>query len=77
MPLKCCTQYGSKFGKLSSGYRTRIHQFHSSPNEGQCERIALSISLILYASKLILKILQAKLQQYMNYELSEVQAGFR
>ena len=27
MLLKCCTQYGSKFGKLSSGYKTRKDQF--------------------------------------------------
>ena len=27
MLLKCCTQYASKFGKLSSGHRTRIDQF--------------------------------------------------
>ena len=31
----------------------------------------------LNASKIILKILQARLQQYMNHELPDVQAGFR
>ena len=35
------------------------------------------ISLILYASKVTLKILQARLQQYVNCELPDVQAGFR
>ena len=34
-------------------------------------------ALISQASKVILKILQAILQQYMNHELSDVQAGFR
>ena len=34
-------------------------------------------ALISHASKIMLKILQARLQQYMNYELPEVQAGFR
>ena len=34
-------------------------------------------SLILHASKVILKILQAQLQQYMNCELPDVQVGFR
>ena len=34
-------------------------------------------SLILHASKVILKILQARLQQYMNHVLPDVQAGFR
>ena len=35
------------------------------------------ITLISHASKVMLKILQAKLQQHMNCELSDVQAGFR
>ena len=33
--------------------------------------------LISHASKVMLKILQARLQQYMNHELPDVQAGFR
>ena len=36
-----------------------------------------TIALISHASKVILKILQARLQQYMNCELSDVQADFR
>ena len=36
-----------------------------------------TIALILHASKVILKILQARLQQYVNHELPDVQAGFR
>ena len=36
-----------------------------------------TIALISYASKVMLKILQARLQQYMNHELPDVQAGFR
>ena len=36
-----------------------------------------SIALISHASKVILKILQAKLQQYVNYELPGAQDGFR
>ena len=47
--------------------------FHSNPKERQCQRIAL----ISHASKVMLKILQARLQQYMNCELPDVQAGFR
>ena len=35
------------------------------------------LSLISHASKVMLKILQASLQQYMNHELPNVQAGFR
>ena len=34
-------------------------------------------ALISHSSKVMLKILQARLQQYMNHELSDVQAGFR
>ena len=36
-----------------------------------------TIVLISHTSKVMLKILQARLQQYMNRELSDVQAGFR
>ena len=36
-----------------------------------------AIALISHASKVMLKILQARLQQYMNHELPDVQAGFR
>ena len=36
-----------------------------------------TIALISHASKVMLKILQASLQQYMNQELPDVQAGFR
>ena len=36
-----------------------------------------TIALISHASKLMLKTLQARLQQYMNHELPDVQAGFR
>ena len=36
-----------------------------------------TIALILHASKVMLKILQARFQQYVNHELSDIQAGFR
>ena len=36
-----------------------------------------TIALISHASKIMLKILQARLQQYENHELTDVQAGFR
>ena len=38
---------------------------------------AQTTTLILHASKVMLKILQARLQQYMNHEIPDVQAGFR
>ena len=36
-----------------------------------------TVALISHASKVMLKILQARLQQYMNHEVADVQAGFR
>ena len=53
--------------------------FHSNPKEGQCQKCSnyCMIALISHASKVILKILQAKLQQYVNHELQDVQTGFR
>ena len=50
--------------------------FHSNPKEKQCQRM-LKIALISHTSKVMLKILQVRLQQHMNHELSHVQAGFR
>ena len=53
--------------------------FHCNPKERQGQRMIKlqQIALISHASKVILKILQVSLQQYMNCELSDVQAGFR
>ena len=48
--------------------------FHSSPKE--CSNYC-TVAVISHDSKVILKILQARLQQYMNHELPDVQAGFR
>jgi len=39
MLWKCCTQYVSKFGKLSTGHKTGKGQFHSNPKERQCQRM--------------------------------------
>ena len=74
MLWKCCTQYATKFGKLSSGHRTGKGQFLS-----QCQKCSnySTIALISHASKVMLKILQARLQQYVSQEIPYVQAGFR
>ena len=45
-------------------------------NAKECSNYC-TIALISQASKVMLKILQARLQQYVNYELPDVQAGFR
>ena len=53
--------------------------FHSSPKEGNAKECLNNgkIALISHASKVVLKILQSRLQQYVNHELPDVQAGFR
>ena len=54
-------------------------RFHSNPKEKQCQRMLklLQIALTSHMGKVMLKILQARLQQYMNCALPDVQAGFR
>ena len=53
--------------------------FHSNPKERQCQRIFHYCTIIFISpiSKVMLNILHARLQQYMNQELLDVQAGFR
>ena len=53
--------------------------FHSNPKERQCQRMlnSCTIALISHASKVMLKILQARLQQYVNRQLPDVPAGFK
>ena len=53
--------------------------FHSNSKERQCQRMLRlpHNCTISHASKVMLKILQARLQQYVNRELPDVQAGFR
>ena len=79
MLWKCCTQYASKFGKLSSGHRTGKGQFSFQSQRKAMPKNAnyCTIALISQTSKVMFKILQARLQQYMNHELPDVQAGFR
>ena len=53
-------------------------RFHFNLKEGQCQRIFILLyNCILHTGKVMLKILQARLQQYMDPELSDVQVGFR
>ena len=53
--------------------------FHSNPKERQSQKCSnyCTIALISHASKVMLKILQARPQQYVNRKLPDVQAGFR
>ena len=62
MLRKCCTQYASKFGKLSSGHRTEKGQFlfqsqRKAMNAKECS-IYHTIALISHTSKVMLKILK-------------------
>ena len=60
---------------------TRLEKisFHSSSKERQWQRTFKlpPIALISHTSKVMLKFLQIRLQEYMNWELPDVQAGFR
>ena len=49
------------------------------PNKGNAKECSnyCTITLFSHASKVMLRILQARLQKYMNHELPDVQAGFR
>ena len=53
--------------------------FHSNPKKGNAKECSnyRTIVLISHASKVMLNIIQARLQQYVNRELPDVQAGFR
>ena len=68
------------FGKLSSGHRTGKGQFsfqcQRKGNAKECSNYH-KIALTSHTSKVTFKILQARLQQYVNHELQDVQADFR
>ena len=53
--------------------------FPSNPKAGNAKECSnyRAIALISHASKVMLKILQARLQQYVNHKLADIQAGFR
>ena len=53
--------------------------FHSNPKERICKECPNyhTIAFISHASKVMLKILKARLQQYVNHEIPDVQVGFR
>ena len=79
MLWKCSTQYASKFGELSSGHRTGKGVLIPIPKKGNAKECSdyHTIVLISHASEVMLKMLQARLQQYVNSELPDVQVRFR
>ena len=76
---KCCTQYPANSENSAVATGLEKVSFHSNPKERQCPRMLKhrTIALTSLTSKIMLKILQARLQQYVNQGLSDVQAGFR
>ena len=80
MVLKCYTEYVSKFGKPS-----RVHKIGKCQFTFQFQRREITknvkkyhkIAPISHASKVMLKILQARFQKYVNPEPLDIQAGFR
>ena len=78
MLWKCCSQYASKCRKLNSGHRTGKGQYSfQSQRKALPKNAQTTIQLHSSHTLVILKILQARLQQYVNHELSDVEAGFR
>ena len=79
MLWKCWAQYASKFGKRSSGHRTGKVSFHFNPQKGYAKECSIYHTTVLlsHTSKVVLKILQTRLQQYVNRELPDVKVAFR
>ena len=61
---------------VATGLEKGQFSFQSQRKAKECSN-SRTIALISHASKVMLKILQARPQQYMNRELPDVQAGFR
>ena len=70
-------------GGFFTTWEIKIHQIRltwlTSPKTGNAKECSnhRTVALISHASKVMLKILQARLQQYVNHELPDVQTGFR
>ena len=79
MLWKCCTQYASKIRKTQQwpqDWKTSV--FISIPKKGNVKECSdyRTTAIISYISKVMLKILQARLQQYVNWVFPDVQARF-
>ena len=78
MLLKLCNQYARKFGNFPAATGLKRPLFIPIPKKsiGQESSNYHTIALISHASQIMLKILQNKLQKYMNQALPDVKAGF-
>ena len=76
VPLSICQQIW-KTQQWPQDWKRSV--YISVPKKGNAKECSnyCTIALISHASKVMHKILQARLQQYMNHELPDVQAGFR
>ena len=79
MLLKCCTQHATNLETHQWPRYWKRSVFIPIPKKGSAKECSnyQTIALISHASKVRFKILQARLQQNMNRELLDVQAGFR
>ena len=79
MLWKCCMQYASNLENSAVATGLENISFYSNPKKGNAKECSNyhTIAFISLASKVMLKLLQARLQQYVNWELPDVQAGFR
>ena len=79
MLWKCCINMTANLENSAVATGLEKVSFHSNPKKGNAKECSNyhTIALISYASKVMLKMLQARLQQYMNCELPDVQTGFR
>ena len=77
MVLMCCTQYVSKSGKPSSGPRTGKCVFIPVPKKVSTKNCSNSQTILLTSqiSKVMLNILQARFQKYLNWELPDIWLG--
>ena len=79
MLLKCCIQYVSKRKTQQWPQDWKRSVFILIPKKGSAKECSNSSTIVVisHASKVMLKILQARLQKYVNQELPDVQAAFR
>ena len=79
MLLKCCTQYASQFWNQQWPQDWKRFVFIPVPRKANAKESSNyhTVVRISHASKVMLKIIQARLQQYVNWKLPDIQAGFR
>ena len=82
MLWKCCTQYACILENSTVATGLEKVSFHSNPKERQCQRVFklhnyCTTAFISHTNKVRFQILQARLQQYVIWEIPDVQAGFR